>query len=346
MILQMNYLSKILPAVFFGLALTAQTPAKAADLTPEQVESLKAKIEALKKSLDSHLSSRNEGAGSRFLAAAADPRAAVELYLECHKTVNFDREGLKESDFRAWKETEADTLRDDAFVEALQMQLRYLGLSCKAAEVKDTEQVFTPLTSYVDSLSKIDKWPEAGQQNLLMQSVANSIFAQAFYLEKFLGQNENWEAVPFNIGGMYEKTILPHLREESPQSLMAAWDRRISQETLLVEFFEEQKEKQLRGMDRDQERRTKMRQNRGGGIMGSHDKDDFLRETLPNLQWSKLKDQFLYIDQLEGAKAMVDFIEKNLTHPKGEDWFSDFTSTITSGTSGGAAPAPAAPAAE
>ena len=301
--------------------------ARGDDLTPEQIESLRARIKTLKDSLEGHLTSRNKNAGADFLNAAADSRAAVDLYLRCYKEVHFDREELKEADYRAWKEREADRLRDPAFVESIQMQLRYLALSCRAAEVKEIDEIFSSLTAYVDSLSRLEEMPD----RILLTSVANSVFSEAYYLEKLLGQNEGWEAVPYNIGGIYDKTILPFLREEKPESLMAAWDRRIEQEKRLVLFLDSQKEKELRGMNRDEQRRARTNQNRQGGVMGAHDKDDFERETLPNMQWSKMKDMYQYVDQLGGAKAMLDFIEQNLTHPKGEDWFREFEGIIGGG---------------
>ncbi len=100
-------------------------------------------------------------------------------------------------------------------------------------------------------------------------------------------------------------------------------------------------------MDRDEERRARNNQNRrGGGLMQSMDKDDFLRETLPSLQWAKMIDMFNFTDEVMGAKTMLDFIEANLKHPKCEEWFKQFTSVIGSGSPGGATtPAPAAPAA-
>ena len=321
----------VFPVVFLALILSFCNlqNLRAEKLTPEQIESLRAKLKSLKESLDGHLTTRNTSAGSEFVQAANDPRAAVELYLKCYKTVHFDREGLKESDFRAWKEEESDRLRDPAFVESLQMQLRYLALSCKAAEVEEVDEIFGSLNSYVDSLSKLDEMPD----QILTESVAGSVFSQAYYLEKLLGQNQSWEPVPFDIAGIYSKTILPYLRDEKPESLMTAWDKRIEQQTRLVMFLEAEKEKELRGMDRDEKRRKQTRQNRQGGVMGAHDKDDFIRDTLPNLQWSKLKDMYDYVDQLSAAKAMLAFVEEHLTHPKGEEWFNDFVNVINAAES-------------
>ena len=75
-------------------------------------------------------------------------------------------------------------------------------------------------------------------------------------------------------------------------------------------------------------------------MMGDLDQEDYLAKTLPRLKWGKLKDQFLYVDEVMGAKAMLDFVEAHLTHELGEEFFGEFTTLIDSraGKSSGALP--------
>jgi hypothetical protein len=295
-----------------------------ADLTPEQIASIKAKIEAIKTNLDGHRSSRNSSAGSAFAAAAVDPRAAAELYLNCIKAVNFDREGRPESDFRAWKDGQTDRLRDPKFLASLQMQLQYLTLSCQAAESKEIEAVFAPLMSFVDSLSHLEETPAGG----VTESVAESVFAKTYYLDKLLSKSENWEPIPINISGIYEKTILPYLREHKPEALLNAWDKRIEQQTRIVANVENLRDEDLRGMSKDEERRARDNQGRGGGVMRQLSKEEFTTRTLPKLQWGRVKDQFSHVDQFEGARAMLAFVEDHLTHELGEEFYAEFLQLI------------------
>ncbi len=308
------------------LLLLASFPAQAQELTPEQIESLKSRLKSLKENLSSHLTTRNTNAGQTFANAANDPRAAVELYLNCVKAVDYDRKGRPESDFKAWKDGQENRLRDPAFVASLQHQLRYLALSCQAAESEDKAKVFAPLMAYVDALSNLAETPTGP----VTESVAGSVFAKAYYLEKLLGSNDHWEPVPINIGGIYSRTILPYLREKDPASLMSAWDKRIEQQTRLVAMLESQGEKDLRGMNRDEQRRTRNAQSNQRGAVGEHSKGEFMTRTLPQLQWGKLKDMFLHVDQVNGAKAMLDFVEANLTGELGEQFYSEFEELIES----------------
>lgn len=297
---------------------------QADELTPAQVESIKAQIKALRETLNGHLSQRNSSAGQVFAQASSDPRAAMALYLDCHKVVHYDREGRPESDFRAWRDGQEDRIKDDQFLESLTIQLRYLALSCQAAETQEIESVFGSLMTYVDSLSRLEEMPT----NAITSSVANSIFAERYNLDGLLSNNDNWESVPFNIGGIYDKTILPYLREKQPEALMNAWDKRIEQQSRIVAMIEERKQEALRGLDREQERRARGNQDRQGGMMGELDQDDYIARTLPKLKWAKLKDHFRYVDEVMGAKAMLDYVQEHITHELGEEFFNEFSDLI------------------
>src|SRR5690606_40845024 len=100
---------------FLLLLLLSVIPAQAQELTPEQIESLKARLKSIKENLSTHLTVRNTSAGQAFLNAAGDPRPAVELYLNCVKAVDYDRQGRPEADFKAWRAGQEERLRGPAF---------------------------------------------------------------------------------------------------------------------------------------------------------------------------------------------------------------------------------------
>ncbi len=118
------------------------------------------------------------------------------------------------------------------------------------------------------------------------------------------------------------------LRSERPDQLLTAWDKRIEQQSRLVEMIEANNVKQLRGMTRDEERRARNRQEQVRGPMQRLDRDDFIAETLPRLNWSKLRDQFLYVDETAGAKALLQFVEEHLTHPLGEEFLTGLSDLV------------------
>lgn len=290
--------------------------------------------------VDGHVSNLNRSAGAVFRQASQDPKAAVELFAKSHKMVNFDRKERPESEFRDWEDQQKDTFRDPRFLEGLMTQLRWLALSCEAAEADELKDVFPALLAYVDGLSRLTELP--GPQ--LLQGVDNSIFAEAYQLRELLSKNESWEMVPINIGGIYDKTILPHLRAEEPESLIGAWDRRIAQETQMVAFFSNLEEQ---GNNRDDRRAAgnqarQLQQGRGGNLVRAYDEYDFRMNTLPTLQWRRYRDMALHVDAVQGVAGMLAQVKANTEHPKVSDWLDDLAQVVeqVSGSPGGT-PAPA-----
>ncbi len=325
----------------------ASVSAQTAGITQDQLENLKKQLKALEEEQAAHLSQRNSSAGDIFLRASSDPKAAFELWEKCTKLIEFDREERKDSEFREWKDGNSDKARDDRFLESLMIQLKYVGLSCQAAEAEKIEEIFPSILSYVDGLSRMEELPT----NNVLKSVADSNFAKAYNLESLLGKNGRWESVPFSIRGIYDKTILPHLREKNTAGLMNAWDKRIEQQTRLAQSLNtamEEAERELRLAEGDRQAGNKKRalQDLVNGdrssMMQSHDKDDFVREELPRLKWAKLKDQFKYVDAVAGASGMLQFVKEHLTHELGEEFMSDFKNVIATAESG-AAQAPDSP---
>lgn len=332
--------------VLFALTSCLATSAlQAQSLSPEQIASLKAKLETIKKSLDQNATARHSTAGEKFLQASVDPKAAVALWENCVKELEFTRKGMRESDFREWRDSAGKRANDPRFLESLLIQLRYLGLSCKAAESESPEAVFADLITYVEGLSQMQELPT----NDILNSVANSVFARAYDLQPLLSRNNQWESSPYNIAGIYEKTILPHLREKNPTGLMNAWEKRIDQQTRLATSLiammekEESRIRQLSDprqkqgakrslaelVDRDQSR-----------MLRTHSKDHFVRETLPRLKWGKLKDQFTFVDPITASTGMVSLIGEVAPHPLAEEFYADFEGLVDSAQGVGSARIP------
>lgn len=328
----MKSLRLLLLATFLPfLSASAQAQELKEGVSQEQIDNLKKQVELLEKELNGHLTQRNANAGDIFLEASTDPKAAFALWAKCAKLIEFDREELRESDFRDWKEKNSDKARDDRFLESLMIQLKYVGLSCQAAEAEKPEDVFPSLLAYVDGLSRMEELPT----NELLRSVADSNFAKAYNLQSLLGKNQNWESIPYSISGIYEKTILPYLRKNNTAGLMNAWDKRIEQQTRLAQNLNEMTDKaesEARKNEGKGGRGKSVLENLAEGdrskMIQSHDKDDFIREVLPRLKWARLKDQFIYVSPATGAGSMLQFVKEHLTHELGEEFLNDFKSLI------------------
>ncbi|MCC6882069.1 MAG: hypothetical protein IT576_07955 [Verrucomicrobiales bacterium] len=301
-----------------GSAQNAEPPT----LSPELTEKLKSEIERLHDVLTEQSKARRGKASEIFNGAAADAKKAVALYLECHKTIDFDREGRSDAEFREWRDGQDARLKEPVFVQGLQLQLRYLGLACEAAETQDLANIFPQLMTHMDNLVKFNELPP----QVLTQSINGSIFARAYELENLLSTNKSWESIPMNIAGIYQQTILPYLRKEKPASLMSAWSKRVEQEKKMVAYLESVKHKAVREVDRDKRGREENRiENNLGGLLRKYDSDDFERDTLPNLQWDMMRDKYSFVDPAAASAEMIKFIETNLKHPRVAEWLEELS---------------------
>ena len=138
----------------------------------------------------------------------------------------------------------------------------------------------------------------------LRQSVTRSIFAQAYEIDKTLGNDQRWEMAPLNIAGHYSKLIFPMLREEgNARGLEKAWNNLIALEIAIMEPVEDEKRK-----------------------------SDFTTQRLPSLQWAKWADVADHGERARAANAMLQHVESNMDHDSVEGWIMELVQIVEGGT--------------
>jgi hypothetical protein len=287
----------LIPAVaLLALATVAafSPAAQAQGLTSEQVLKIKERLSQLQETIASATLEKNTSVSDIFLKASSSDKTARDFYLDTIRTINFDRYDRSGTEYRDWERNNENRLDDDEFIQALRIQLRYLAISSEAATTDDLADVLPRLLEFIDGLSTLDEPPH----RMLNSPVSDSIFAERYDLQDSLKKREKtWEMEPTRVSGMYDKTILPYLRLENPSQIMAAWDRRLRQEAGFAT---------IRGEDAEVR---------------------FSRETLPSLQWGRLKDMFVYNNRVQAAADMLAHLERNLgppLHPKTQEWLGEF----------------------
>ena len=321
---------------FVAVALLAAFPvalqAQENGLSDSQKEAIKKLVEDLRAKAEGTFLSKNSGAAQEFRAAAASPKAALELYLKCEKLINFDNMNKKESDWREWRDKNKAQYEFEPFVSALQLQLQYLFLATKLNQAgDDLSTVFGELTEFMKALGSLKSPPHP----YLNDDISQSVFAEVYELDEVLDSSELWENNPLDVGGIYEKTILPYLRHNLPSNLESAWASRIQQETALAKLFISFED----GMD------DYMRRNEGENQaerrhltqMANFVRDrakngyKFQTERLPVLMWGRYGDQFKFgSDKANTVKSMLALIEANLGHDNVKGWL-DQVEGITDG---------------
>jgi len=208
---------------------------------------------------------------------------------------------------------------------ALRIQLRWLILSLRAASEKsDRDQLVSGAREVVDAIvGDVEKL--RNQRQLLNQSAVGSLFARAYEIGEV--KADNWVFSPGHIGEVYEKILLPPLRSSrQADSLRAAWLRRIAQEIRMQEFLPSAQE------DGNGKRRIGMADDVRGTEL-----DQFIAETVPELQWTMEMDLFRHGDERNAAVRMLAHLEKNLGHKSARKWATELTG-ILSGKDKEAAP--------
>jgi len=303
-------------AALLALAFFAVLPAVRADpLTASDRQLLLERLANLKKAAEGQNSTRVAGAIAPFRAAMTSNDGAIALYLKCIEKLDFEEKDRSSQDFRSWKRRQNDKLKDKAFRLALRHQLQWLTLTLEASlRHDDFTKMASKASSAVDSIfAHTDELN--GQMQLLRRSVLSSVFARAYHVSYV--DPGDWPTAPLAIGQIYDKVILPPLRNpKSLEYLRTAWQNRILQEGLLSESGRHQSAtggngKPLRDM----------------GHSTTYEK--FLIDERPDLLWQMEVDLFRAGDQRKAALRMLDHLEHYQSHPKAPDWAQDFIDLIS-----------------
>ena len=304
------------PAALLALVLFAFPAAARADpLTASDRQLLIERLANLKKAAEGQNNARVSAAIAPFRAAMTSNDGAIALYLKCIEKLDFEEKDKSSQDFRNWKRSQDDKLKDTAFRLALRHQLQWLTLTLEASlRHGDFAKMASKASDAVDSIfSHTDELN--GQMQLLRRSVLSSVFARAYHVSYV--DPGNWPTAPLAIGQIYDKVILPPLRNpKSIEYLRRAWQNRILQEGLLHESGRRQSAtggngKPLRDMGR------------------STTYEKFLIDERPNLLWQMEVDLFRAGDQRKAALRMLDHLEHYQNHPKATDWTQNFIDLIS-----------------
>jgi len=182
-------------------------------LTQADREVLLEKLEKIQASSDAKVAAKYRSAVAAFRSAATSEEAAMELFLKCTEKVQFEDQHKKSQDFREWKRKEEAHLNEMAFKRALQYQLRWLILTLQVASKDSSPAEFgREASSIVDDLMTNAKNLE-GQAGVLRESVTGSVFARAYELTNV--KVTDWPMAPGDLQNIYDKAILPPLRNPS-----------------------------------------------------------------------------------------------------------------------------------
>ena len=314
------------------------------ELTDAEKKVILDELAKIEEKLNDSKSANNLRALKRFKEASASPSESLSFYLECVKDSDFDSKGKKESEWREWRDAQAD-FKDSNYAGALQYQLRYLVLTVQAGllEKDDIQGKGTLLSQTVDYLTALvgNYRDLSNHKDVLSAGVLGSAFAESMRLQDTLTKAEGWSDSPLDIDGIYELTIFPYYRsQKNGASLQNAWDQRIKQLTTVVGTAEPVRitNRAARGAGPG----GRQGAGSGGAQVGTADRDEardqrkenaseaavrlaeFKEERLPALQWEMYRDAFLFGDNKSAAvRKLGGHIRSNLGHGSASSWIEE-----------------------
>ena len=299
-----------------------EAPLPTVPLTPQQIELISKQLADLEKQIQDKRGDALSAVTQKLRSATASDAAAMNLLLESEKLVNIERKGLDKAEERARKEQVDRNAerRTDKKVEdqdgdmgtAARLHIQYMILTLEARETKpaDRGNLLPKLAAYIqDVVSNAEKLKGRSGQ-FLSRDIGGSVIAQAYQIERFLQVGGDWATRPVDFAGMWQRFILPQVKEKNPETLAAQFDTRISAETALHK-----------------------------GMLPEPEFMSWGQQELPELKWERAN--YLLRNgptPLNAMKDMLDHITAYQGHPDAPRWVAELR-TAMDPSKGAAAPA-------
>jgi len=180
-----------------------------------------------------------------FLTAAATPNAAIALYQEAIHATAYQGEDHEQAKFNEWKRDSAEELKSDAMQIALRLHLNYLALTLQRVQGTPVSQLVPALVNHANQISGLEEdaanrdnrkrsvAQDALKKDLLRNSITDSVFAKWYGITRplqALQDLKEWEPIPKNADGIWQKTILPQMRKDKNPQAVQYWDAKLQKE--------------------------------------------------------------------------------------------------------------------
>ena len=233
---------------------------------------------------------------ANITAAINDPAKAYEQAVNAVEIQgNGPNEGGRIAD---WRKRNGAQLRDRDFQEAVRLHLTYLALTWQhsmGVKVRDQIPALLNYTSQVANDGETILAIEA-----MKKPVTQGLFANYFQVGPFLKHSDDWEEQPFEVDGIYRRTILPQMRADKDPRLLDYWNARIQAETARANSTQN-------GLALSKARNVR----------------------LPGLAWSRAEDEVALGQVNQGVADMMAIVKAHPDHPEFDRWVNKLTEVVT-----------------
>ncbi len=289
------------PSLLVALFSLGSSLLPAQDAPPVNLAELLSALKEIEQTREETLTTDFANLTRQVQAAASSPTDAIAFYEQAVAATDFQGRTRENTLFQEWKKKNIDKLRDKNFQASLQLHLRYLALTIRAAAGEKRDELARDLINYTaDVLTLAEN--EGLHEDWLgdRAGVDRSIFIKALGLQGRLKDAKEWEMNPGNVDGIFDKILLPELRKAKDARTLVYWDRRIS-----------------------------LGQSRAEASDRRMDQSNFVQVQKPQLQWMRAK-EYLHLDQPNRAlQEMFAVIKTYPGHANFSQWIRELREALS-----------------
>jgi hypothetical protein len=152
-------------------------------------------------------------------------------------------------------------------------------------------------------------------ERIMEEDVSQNVFSAWYNVGGQLSGLEDWDLVPADIDGIYEKFLLPIMRKNRDVRVLAYWDNKINIARVAA-----------------------------SDATASFGTDTYNQTTRPSLLWSRAEDEIVIGQRPQGLTDMYNLVKGFPTHPDETKWITELEGLLTTppavAAGGTSAPAP------
>ena len=281
-----------------ALALLAAAPvARAQHSTPAPAVDADAVLSALKdlKARQAQVIGREkQGVLAAIANAQSDPAKAYE---QAVTAVEIQGQGNDGARIGEWRKRQGDLLRNPAFVNGLRLQLAYLSLTWQRSMGAKNKDLLPALYDYTAQvLASIDTlW----SFDSLRKPLGEIVFVRYFQIGPYLSAVDNWSDQPFDVDSIYEKAILPTLRDTKDPRVLDYWTAKLQSEAAHIE--------------------------KGSNSLAMNKFNNVRR---PQLLWNRAEDEEVIGQHNQAVADMLALARAHPDHPDFDKWAARLTELV------------------
>lgn len=224
-------LAAILGALLGLPSLHAQAPAAApADFS--DIETFLNQVEAERKKT---LFSETDVLARQWNSYLASDAALVAAYKDAYEAVHFEGAKKEHASVKAWEDKNKAMFRDEDFLAALRLHVRYLVITL-VKRSGDDDGAIRMTMEWINSFPKDgDRFRRVSNQEVLRKGLADSPFVKTTAAPRFVLGIPNWHTGDLgNVGDVHRTNVIGWYRSKSDPRLLAEWDTNLKIEEELA----------------------------------------------------------------------------------------------------------------